>query len=127
MNDTERKEMGFDEEGNPAASVNFMAEAVAENRRLLGLPPQSTTFCCFKDPHSPRVCDKYRGHDGFHRDSTMPAGATIRSGENQAVKAMELERAATSGKKEVMPVEGKEGMDAAEKRLFDAFLVCKKK
>jgi len=70
----------------------FLSMAVANNRELSSLPPQSATFCCFRDPHSPRVCDRFRGHEGNHNDSTMPTGAMERNGTNKAIEAMHLER-----------------------------------
>ena len=33
----------------------FVSRIVANNRELLGLPPQSATFCCVKDAFSPEV------------------------------------------------------------------------
>jgi hypothetical protein len=77
-------------------SLAFLSKAVAQNRESLGLPPQSATFCCFKDPLSPRVCDRYRDHDGFHNDSTMPTGATERTGINKAIEAKRLEKEAAT-------------------------------
>jgi hypothetical protein len=94
-------------EGIP--SQEFLCSAVAGNRESLGLPPQSATFCCFRDPLSPRVCDRWRGHSGAHNDSTMPTGATERDGVNKAILAMKLEQESATSQSQDVSVEKKEG------------------
>jgi hypothetical protein len=80
-------------------SREFLSKAVAKNRELSGLPPQSATYCCFRDPSSPRVCDRWRGHEGPHYDSTLPPGEINRQGVNQAIRALELEAKIRAGEK----------------------------
>ena len=74
-----------------------MARLVAGNQESLGIPRQAATFCRVRDPHSPRVCDRYAGHEGPHNDSTMSGAATERTGINQAIEAMKREEEMKDG------------------------------
>jgi hypothetical protein len=73
------------EKSEPAAPVQ--ASGTMSEERL-----QRGDYCKARDPHSPRVCDRVRGHQGWHDDSTMPLGAIERKGTNLAI--VELERSA---------------------------------